>query len=157
MKYTPAQFRDAVGISQETFRHWRKVIPVFADRNGYRPSFTTSDLILGAVIKTLRTELGIPTAQITDLSVTLSQSWNGKPWALLLQSSLLINVEERSCSLHPSSDFFQSEVLQIVVPLAPILSRLSVALISDVETDQHQIPFPPSAVSTIAQRQAKKI
>ena len=44
VRYTPGQLRDAVGISQETYRHWKKALPPLRGGAGHGPRFSVGEL-----------------------------------------------------------------------------------------------------------------
>ena len=136
MKYSPAQFRDAIGVSQETLRHWRKVLPVFQNRSGYAPAFSIGDLVTGAVIKCLRKKLGVNVGALANISNSLGHTLNKFPWMKMRQSLLILDMDNRSCTLQPISTEFENDCLQIVIPLQPILAELSAALLQPAK-DQH--------------------
>lgn len=155
MKYTPAQFRDAVGISQETLRHWRRVLPVFQDLSGYAPVFSIGDLVTGSVIKCLRTKLGANVGTFANISGALGRALNSSPWVRMQQSVLVLDMEKHSCTLHSTPTKIDNDSLQITIPLQPILAELSAALVQP-DNDQRSIYFPPKDVSKPSRRQAGK-
>ena len=59
MQFTPGQLRETVGISVETFRHWKRVLPPFANRKRYVPSFTIGDLLAGRILRNLTEGCGV--------------------------------------------------------------------------------------------------
>lgn len=156
MKYTPAQYRDALGISQETLRHWRKVLPIFQNRAGYAPVFSISDLIIGAIIKHLKEKLGINVAHFAPFSMALAETLNGTSWARMQKSSLALNIDERSCVLLSDTSSTTCDTLQIYVPLKPLLAELSAALTKPDDSLQQQIYFPPTSISPSKARQRRK-
>lgn len=146
MKLTPAQFRDAVGISQETFRHWREVLPIFQGRTGYVPVFTTGDLVAGAVIKTLKDACGISISKFASQSVAIGKICNDTPWATLSKGSLVLSLSDQSCSLVASVSGLPSNQLSVTVPLGPITDHLTHIMLQGSDRTQHPIYFPPTEV-----------
>jgi hypothetical protein len=59
MQFTPGQLRETVGISVETFRHWKRVLPPFAHRKRYVPCFTIGDLLAGRILRSLTEGCGV--------------------------------------------------------------------------------------------------
>lgn len=146
MKLTPAQFRDVLGISQETLRHWRKVLPIFRGRSGYAPIFRPGDLVAGAVIKLLKDQWGISVSAFAEQSVGLGRVCNETPWASLASGTLVISLDDHSCRLiHADSELSISGV-QLVVPLADIISQITHGLLQDRDDGQQQMFFSPTEI-----------
>ena len=146
MKLTPAQFRDAIGISQETLRHWRKVLPIFQGRSGYAPVFTPGDLVAGAVIKTIKDHWGLSVTLFADHSEDLGRVCNETPWAALSTGSLVLSLADKSCEFVSTESQTTPNNLCLTVPLAPIVDHLTHALLQDQEHAQRPIYFPPNEV-----------
>lgn len=146
VKLTPAQFRDALGISQETLRHWRKSLPVFRGRNGYAPAFTTGDLMVGAVVKLLRDQWGISVAVFAEQSVALSEVLGRTPWPSLSASAVRLSLADKGCILVPVTNRQPVDVPCLIIPLAPIVEHLTAALLQDQDRSQAPIYFPPVEV-----------
>ena len=146
MKLTPAQFRDVLGISQETLRHWRKVLPIFSGRSGYAPIFRPGDLVAGAVIKMLKDRWGISVSAFADQSIAIGQVCNNTPWSTLAAGALVISLDDKSCEL-VSADAAQSvDEARLIVPLAPIVSEITRTLLQDRSDPQQPMYFPPTEV-----------
>ena len=137
MKLTPAQFRDALGLTQETLRHWRRVLPPFQDLAGYAPVFTTGDLIAGAVIKRLVDTCGISVSKFTEQSIAIATTCNETPWPELSRCVLILSLEDATCVLRAESAKATAASLSISIPLGPILDGLIQAIICD--TDESKI------------------
>ena len=152
MKYTPAQFRDTVGITQETLRHWRRVLPAFQGHVGYKPTFTVNDLIVGAIIKQLTAELGVPVSNLENLSSAVAQTCEKAAWVALSSNVLVLDIESQTCTLHMSVTPAEYCGLTVVIPLQPILHGISTTLTATSGEAQHSIPFPP--VEILATRNA---
>lgn len=146
MKLTPAQFRDVLGISQETLRHWRKVLPIFTERSGYAPIFRASDLVAGAVIKMLKDCWGISVSAFADQSVAIGQVCNDTPWSTLAVSSLVISLDDKSCELVSADATLAIDQARLIVPLTPVVSEITRRLLQDRNDPQQPIHFPPTEV-----------
>ena len=143
MKLTPAQFRDTLGISQETLRHWRKSLPAFQGRNGHAPAFTTGDLIVGAIIKLLRSQWGISVAVFAEQSVALSEVLDQTPWQSLPTRAIRLSMTDKGCTLVPATSRQPADVPCLTIPLAPIVEHLTATLLQDQDRSQVPIYFPP--------------
>lgn len=146
MKLTPAQFRDAIGITQETLRHWRKVLPIFQGRAGYAPVFTTGDLVAGAIIKTLKDTCGISIAKFADQSISIGKICNETPWATLSNAVLVLSLSDSTCAIVASKAGLQADQLSLTVPLGPVMDHLTQAMLQSSDQTQHPIYFPPTEI-----------
>ncbi|WP_229954281.1 helix-turn-helix domain-containing protein [Parasphingorhabdus litoris] len=146
MKLTPSQFRNALGITQETLRHWRNMLPIFHGRLGYAPVFTPGDLVAGAVIKELRYTYGISIKKFAIPSASLGKVCNETPWNTLSNSTLLLTLADNSCKLVPSHQKSNLDSPCIAIPLSKIMDRLTKSLLLENGQPQHPFYFPLTAV-----------
>ncbi len=133
MKLTPAQFRDALGLTQETLRHWRRVLPPFQGVTGYAPVFTTGDLIAGAVIKTLVDTCGISVSKFAKQATSIAATCNETPWIELSKSVLILSLKDATCALAASSTKTMQLTPSVSIPLSPILEGLTQAMMCDTD------------------------
>jgi hypothetical protein len=146
VKLTPAQFREALGISQETLRHWRKALPMFQGRNGHAPAFTPGDLVAGAVVKLLRDEWGISVSAFADQSVALGEALNHHPWSKLSASVLHLSLTKKTCIISERANDPSLDTPTLSIPLAPLVEQITSALWQGQDQSQPPIYFPPVAV-----------
>lgn len=112
MQFTPGQFREAVGISVETFRHWRRVLPSFANRKRYAPSFSMGDLLAGRILRQLTEGCGVRVGHLVKVSDEIARVCNGTAWASLEQNVFLIDLAKGTCQLARSkNDDYADEVI----------------------------------------------
>lgn len=155
MKYTPSQFRDAVGITQETLRHWRRVLPIYSDKVGYSPVFTINDLIVGVIIKRLRDDLGVSVSRLAQVSQQLGITCNRTPWESLECSTLFLDMENQTCTVHSMSSFPRLIGLQVVLPLESVLRQITDTLMQDDENNQPKRPLSFDTVSANLRHEGK--
>lgn len=152
LKLTPAQFRNSIGITQETLRHWRKVLPIFQGRTGYAPIFTAGDLVAGAILKALKDSCGISIKKFAGHSIEIGKICNGTPWAALNTSTLVLNLDDGDCLLISKMQSLDITNLSISVPLGPIVEELTRGLLLNIEETQRPLYFPPSEVVQIKRK-----
>lgn len=148
MKLTPAQFRDVLGISQETLRHWRKVLPIFAGRSGYAPVFRPGDIVAGAVVKLLKDRWGISVSAFAEQSIALGRVCNETPWTTLATGSLVMSLDVKSCRLVSEQSPAPATELCLTIPLAPIIAEITRGLLQDQDDVQKPFYFPPAEVTS---------
>jgi hypothetical protein len=68
VNYTPGQLRDAVGIGQETYRHWKKALAPLRRDAGHSPCFTAGDLLAAAIVKTFVANYGMRVSALSALA-----------------------------------------------------------------------------------------
>ena len=68
VNYTPGQLRDAVGIGQETYRHWKKALAPLRRDAGHSHCFTAGDLLAAAIVKTFVANYGMRVSALSALA-----------------------------------------------------------------------------------------
>ncbi|MBN8791020.1 MAG: MerR family transcriptional regulator [Stenotrophomonas nitritireducens] len=146
MRYLPAQAKESLGISEETFRHWRRALPPLQGRKGYGPCFTPGDLLALKVVAQLHT-LGIQVRHITRHADALFDACSQSAWFGL--SDKVIAYGGDSVSITGVSEARHPTQACVLVPLRPLIAELRQAL-SNEETvpAQSDIAFPPMRVGT---------
>jgi hypothetical protein len=144
MQLTPAQLRETVGISVETFRHWKRVLPPFANRKRYVPCFTVGDLLAGRILRILTEGCGVRVGHLAKVSQEIVSVCNLAPWAALEDKTLAIDLLKGSCFLlkdgqqHCGSDFF------LLCDMKPLMLDLRDALLqSHPSAPQHNLFLSP--------------
>lgn len=147
MRYLPAQAKEALGISEETFRHWRHALPPLQGRKGYGPCFTPGDLLALKVVAELH-GLGIQIRHITPHAATLFEVCSQSAWFGL--SDKAIAYRASSISITGIAEAWLPTQACVVVPLRPLIAELRQSL-SDEETvhAQSDIAFPPMRIAPV--------
>lgn len=122
MQLTPGQLRNTVRLSKETFRHWKRVLPVIKGRRGRSTAFSAGDAAALSILRVLANDWGIPIGRLVDVSTEIFRVCNGTPWVALERSTLQIDVPKRRCRLSKRPLEADETVLQC--PLGPILRHL---------------------------------
>lgn len=149
MQFTPSQLRDTVGLSIETFRHWKRVLPPFVDRKGQSPCFTVGDLLAAAILHRLTDKYGIRVGHLTDISRKIAGLCNTTPWAGLENKLLIIDLLEGECRIEKDQTVVRAADVVIFCPLTPIMSELQDALLrSHPPSNQDNLFFPPTEVTS---------
>lgn len=143
MKLTPAQFRDAIGLTQETLRHWRRVLPIYQGHTGYAPTFSAGDMLTGAIIKTLVDTCGVSVSKFAEQSCAIGEVCNNTSWEILSESVLVLSLSESICILIKKEECTMLNTLCVTVPLGPIVEHLTLSITSDSEPLHYPISFPP--------------
>lgn len=146
MRYLPVQAKEAIGISEETFRHWRRTLPPLRGKRGYGPCFSPGDLLALKVIAQFHA-LGIQVRYLAPHADALFLSCSEGPWFGLDNKAIIFDGASIAL-VGPTVDQKWGCSTHIVVPLRPLISELRQSLSSEsVHPTQSDIVFPPFGVS----------
>jgi hypothetical protein len=148
MRYTQSQIRDLISISVDDFKTWRKIIPALATHRGHGPTFTPGDVVALAIVAKFVREFGIRVGTVAAQLNSLFNACHGKSWLSLESCIVLVHADGFRLVHADTHNRVSQERTTIVVPCAPIISRLQSALTTtEVETVQGYLHFPPTAIS----------
>lgn len=123
MYYTPGQLRDTVGLSKEAFRHWKRVVPGFANGRGHSPSFSPGDVLASAVLRRLTDNAGVRIGHLSQIAPAIFKICNTSSWQTLQQKSLIIDLNKRTC-VSTNDPALPAGELVVVCALAPLIKAL---------------------------------
>ena len=129
MYYTPGQLRDTVGLSKEAFRHWKRVVPAFANGRGHAPSFSLGDVLASAVLRRLTDTVGVRIGHLAEVAPAIFDVCNGSSWEALQTSRLVIDLKKRTCVAANDPALPVGE-LAVVCALAPLIRTLEFDLLN---------------------------
>lgn len=129
MYYTPGQLRNTVGLSKEAFRHWKRVVPAFANGRGHAPSFSLGDVLASAVLRRLTDTVGVRIGHLSEVAPAIFQVCNTSTWEALQNKSLVIDLQERSCVAVNDPTLPMGELV-VVCALAPLTKTLECDLLN---------------------------
>lgn len=151
MQFNQMQIRDTIGISVETFRHWKRVLPPFSKRKKY----TLGDLLAAGILHRLTDHCGVRAGHLPEISKAIVEVCNAGPWTSLQNKTLVIDFQKKTCALVKSARAFAFQDIVVVCPLEGIVAQIQETLSrKEPAVAQHHLHFPPIAVSNArAQRQ----
>jgi hypothetical protein len=136
-----------VGISVETFRHWRRVLPPFAKHGGRAADFSIGDLLAARVLRQLTEDCGVRVGHLRELSKQLVLLCNSEPWAALEGRTLLLDLTTGACHLARDQRDMLASGLVVLCPLEPPMTELRDRLLRSRPTaPQRSLLFPPLEV-----------
>lgn len=144
MYYTPGQLRGTVGLSKEAFRHWKRVVPAFANGRGHAPSFSSGDVLASAILRQLTDIIGVRIGHLSEIAPAIFQVCNASSWDALRNKSLVINLQERSCVAVDDHSDPMGELI-VVCALAPLVKTLHFDLLNS-NAQSRSKALPPVAV-----------
>ena len=151
VQYTPGQLREILGISPETYRHWKKALPSLRRERGHSPSFSTGDLLATEVIRTLSIDLSIRVGALTQVASGIFEQCNHMPWPTLERGAFSLNLLEANLLFREERTFSASAEPIVWVPLQPLIARLRARLLPTNDNGrQDSLRFPLTPVGRTA-------
>lgn len=142
--YTPGQLRDTVGLSKEAFRHWKRVVPAFANGRGHAPSFSPGDVLASAVLRRLTDTVGVRIGHLSEVAPAIFDVCNASSWEALRNKSLVIDLEKRTCVAATDPSLPVGELV-VVCALGSIIKGLQFELVNSAQI--RPTPRPPTSTS----------
>ena len=124
MRYTPGQLRDAVGLSKEAFRHWKRVLPGFPRAKSQGPVFSPGDVLALAVVRRLTDRCGIRVGQLRVVSRSIFDVCNETPWEVLAERVIVIDLGTQECATVRKTGRIPRDRAAVVCPMAPVIATL---------------------------------
>lgn len=151
MRYTPGQLRDTVGLSKEAFRHWKRIVPAFANSRGHAPTFSSGDVLASAVLRRLTDLMGVRIGSLAEVTPQIFQICNASPWEELQKKSLFIDLLKCSCVTVNDPEFPRGELV-VVCALAPLIEALQLELLNSNFSSHSNIKPANSNIGSFRKR-----
>lgn len=148
IRYTPGQFRDALGLSKETFRYWKKNLPALSAVVGHSPCFGPSVLVATAIAKRAIDRGGVSIGRLTPLAPQLFSLCEQNAWPQLERKTAILLLGTGRVSFIEQGAPLLGVEPAVVVPLEPVIRELRERLIAADVDVQASLAFPPVAVSS---------
>lgn len=127
--YTPGQLRNTIGLSKEAFRHWKRVVPAFANGRRHAPTFSSGDVLASAVLRRLTDTVGVRIGHLSEVAPVIFQVCNESTWEVMQDKSLVIDLQNCSC-IAVNDPAFPVGELVVVCALAPLMKTLQSDLLN---------------------------
>lgn len=148
LKLTPGQLREILGLSQDTFRHWKRSLKPLSGRNGYTPCFSPGDLFAVAAVQGLVTDAGVRVGAIAAIADELFQFATTTSWAVIERSVLIFDLANGRISVAQETSSLRPTGIGVHVPCRPIVARLRERLLAEQDGELQQLlQFPPAVVA----------
>lgn len=145
IQFTQDQMRSLTGVSVETLRHWRSVVPYLASKSGKAARFGFGDVVGLAVLRELVDHFGLQVGSVSDPLDQTFRLLAAASFADLEASSLRLTAQ--GARLGRSSAAAETTDVELVVLLAPIVQRLRGQMLPVGDAPiQAPLPYPPRAV-----------
>lgn len=144
MQYTQSQVRETVGLSLDTYRHWKRVLPPLATKGGRSACFSIGDLMAASIVHRLTETAGVRVGHLSDVAAEIFEICNSSPWAALVGTTLWVDLEQRTCSVERAPKLHQDANLVLSCRLDPILAQLRDSLLrGQADQSQAELLLPP--------------
>ena len=135
--FTQGQLRETVGLSKEAFRHWKRVVPAFANGRGHAPSFSSGDVLASAILRRLTETVGVRIGHLSEVVSSIFQACNASSWDNLKGKSLIIDLGKGTCKVASKPIHLVGELV-VICALAPIIEGLESDLLNSQPADPSQ-------------------
>ena len=151
VRYTRGQLRDAVGISQETYRHWKKALPPLRRGAGHGPKYSAGDLLAAAVVRILTADFAIRVGAVSVVAPALFETCNA-PWSLLERGTLIVDLSAGALQFTRESEAPTLQAPVLIVPLQSSILDLRAALLQEPDrgTQESVVHRSAERVPTVA-------
>ena len=154
MKLTLGQVQGALGLSRETYRHWKSVLVPLSLRKGHGACFTHGDLFALAMIQALSEGFGVPVGRLETVANALFEACGQQPWTRFERQSALIHPDDWSLSFVSDNQPLPMKRAGIIIPCASIIAMLRDALaIEQPDEVQTDFRFPLASITPNRGRQ----
>jgi hypothetical protein len=140
MRFTQAQVRQLVGITEETFRTWRKSLKFLQGRHGHAPNFSSNDVLALAAVAWMVQTLGIKISHLEDVSGSLFTACE-RANVPEMDSSYLIITQYDVRVMSPRAFGEGPEEGMIVIPIRLIKRKINSLMQDDKFSVQPRLPF----------------
>lgn len=156
VKFTVGQLRETIGLSEETFRHWKRVLSPFAGRAGRARSFSVGDLLAAAIFQHLTDRCGVRVGHLALVAPKVFELCNSTPWTALDGKLLIIDFNSGECLIARDLSRATGAGALMVCFLGPTIGRLRDTLLKDqTPAAQTHLRFPVVEVAN-EQRAARR-
>ena len=146
MRYTPAQIKEALEITEETLRHWRKILSPLQNKRGHSPCFSPGDLLALQVIARFHA-LGVNVSQLKPHAEKLFQACSQVAWFGLEDKVVVYDGQYLEMVVADAEGHWSQEV-RIAAPLGPLIQQLRRRLSEEsTHPTQAEIAFPPMGIA----------
>lgn len=147
---------DVTGITIQTLRHWRQVLPPLKGRRGRTPCYSAGDLLALKVLDAWAHGLGAKVSRLASSASSLFALCAEEPWARIEQSLVLLDLETDVWALVSLEVDTRCPRGAIVLPIGEYARELSERLIGGRRTTQKALEFPLMQVAEQGTRGAAK-
>ena len=133
MRLETAQVLELLGLSKETLRHWKKVLPPVEGRDGRSAGYTFNEVIALALIASAVRDLQVPISRFSPVAYRIFQEIGSHVEDANTTTVLCVTLGD--VALYPI-DMLPSDPTLMLVRLAPTIRRLRQRLAPEPASDR---------------------
>lgn len=141
--FTQEQARQLTGVTPGDLRHWKTCVPYLAEKSGKAARFSFADLVGLAVVSDLVGTYGLRVTSVSGAVQALFQALDASRPALLDQSVAILTPSTAVLVRREDVSEHLFAAASLVLPCAPLVSKLQTGLVPRVQPEQTALPFPP--------------
>lgn len=143
MRYTQGQVRELLDIPEQTFRHWRSVIPALRELSGKGARFSPGHLLAIAVLAQLDRDFELRVTKVASGINELFHILAEKPWPALEQMAIELTKDEATIR-RPEQITPLTSGLCLLISCSPLIRALRSKLLESSESEaQGSLQFSP--------------
>lgn len=150
MRYSQSQIRSLFGLSAETFRYWKSVLPPLRSKAGKAPAFRVGDALALAVINSLVRDCKIDVGMLAPLADELFKACERPVLYSTHPSYMTINL--RTQKIETGVDLSTASIDSCVslIPMDLLWEEVKTGLIDEITGAQGELPLPLSVIAPAA-------
>ena len=146
-----------IPISQETYRHWKAVLPPLRRDGRGGPCFSVGDLLAVAIVHRTNIACHVPASAFKAIANELFKACNSTGWLTLENKYLIIDLTRQRLQFSQVENATGYDTPRVVVPLRPIVEDLRDALLTASEpTAQEVLRLPRTALPSHKKRASER-
>lgn len=143
MLYTPGQFMNALGLTKQQWRTFRKALVCLNSGSGHAPCFSAGQLLATRAAQFIAEHLQTSVVILSPLSAQLFSVCENAPWPQLERSKIVVDLNRNAVELLPVEQMPGPAPITVVVELRPLIFELREKLLEADVVDQSSLSFPP--------------
>lgn len=130
VEYTPGQLRELVGLSKETFRHWKRVLPALSTGRRRGPCFSAGDVLATTVLHRITESCGARIGHLKGVASGIFDICNRTPWDVLANRILVLDLSVDRCTVVAESRDISVDDAVVICALESRITALQSRLLS---------------------------
>jgi len=132
---------EATGLSSQTLRHWREVLPPLRHRVAHHPAFSAGDLLAMKVLHLWSRRWDAKISHMECASTGLFELCEAEPWARIEQSLLALDFAHDTWELTGESAHVRWPEGALLLPIGRLARELREHLMGNRTSLQMDIPL----------------
>jgi DNA-binding transcriptional MerR regulator len=138
MQFQTKQVLEISGVPKDTLRHWKKLLPPLAHKDGRSQMYTISELLGICLFAKLCIEVGLPVSKLSAQAKSLFQELSESAARNELPTALCVAKDEVSFMWKKDTTTMDTYVF---VAVRPILDSIVASIQREPSTEPIQLTF----------------